>query len=58
MFSFSSKGDEIISFAQLGVVMDGLCEEDMLGVRKLSVIEKVRQCGLVPRRCQLLCTEQ
>lgn len=31
MVSFSSKGD--VSFAQLGLVMDGSCEEDILGVR-------------------------
>lgn len=35
VFFFSSRGDEIILFAQLEVVMDGLCEEDMLGMREV-----------------------
>lgn len=48
---------EIVTFAQLGVVMDGLYREYRLDVREIFC-DWVRQSDLAQGRCQLLCTEQ
>lgn len=50
--------EEIVSFAQLGVIMDGLFEDAVLGVRGDFCSREGKECGLAQTRCQLLCTEQ
>lgn len=48
----------MVSFAQLGVIMDGLFEDAILGVRCDSCGREGKEYGLVLRRHHLLCTEQ
>lgn len=50
--------EETVSFAQLGVIMDGVFEDAVLGVRDDFYGREGKEYCLAQRRCQLLCTEQ
>lgn len=50
--------EEMVSFAQLGVIMDGSFQGALLHVRGDFCGREGREYGLAQRRCQLLCTEQ
>lgn len=54
---YSLLAEEMVSFTQLGVVMDGLLENALFGVRGDFCGREGREHALA-QRCQLLHTEQ